>query len=71
MFELKVNQNTVHITGTTAAQSPCSDLVAKGDRMPAVGEYVNIHDAILNATAHAKSHRGTVCRHCLAAAKRL
>jgi len=71
MFEVKADGTKVHITGTTAAQSPCADLVAKGDRMRVVGEYVNVHDAILNATEHAKSHRYTVCRHCLAAAKRL
>lgn len=71
MFNLKVNGSTVHITGTTAAQSPCSDLASKGDRMRQVGSYVNIHDAITNAQAYAGSHRGNVCRHCLGAARRI
>lgn len=71
MFEVKHDGNTIHITGTQAAQSPCHPLILKGDRMPSLGEYVNVHDAIANATARAKTDRRTICRHCLAAAKRL
>ena len=70
MFKLKVYGRTIHITGTEAAQSPCTDLVLKADRMQAIGEYVNVHDAITNAKANTR-HRRTVCRHCLAAASRI
>jgi hypothetical protein len=70
MFEVKVDDRTIHITGTEAAQSPCTNLVLKGDRMQELGAYVNIHDAILNAKAGARNRR-TVCRHCLAAASRI
>jgi hypothetical protein len=70
MFELKVDGRTIHITGTEAAQSPCTTLTLKGDRMDAIAEYVNVHDAIANAQANT-GHRRTVCRHCLAAASRI
>lgn len=71
MFNLRRDGDTIHITGTEAAQSPCTALVTKGDRMFQLGEYVNIHDAIANAKARAKTDRRKVCRHCLAAANRL
>jgi hypothetical protein len=70
MFEVKVDANTIHITGTEAAQSPCTDLVLKADRMEPIGQYVNVHDAIVNAKASATRKR-TTCRHCLAAASRI
>lgn len=71
MFTLKVDGRTIHITGTEAAQSPCTPLTLKGDRMQELGEYVNVHDAIANANASAKTHRRTICRHCLGAAERI
>lgn len=71
MFDLKRDQNIIHITGTTAAQSPCTALTARGDRMTPMGSYVNIHDAITNAQAITSTSKRTICRHCLSAAKRL
>lgn len=71
MFNLRLDGSTIHITGTAAAQSPCTALKNRNHRMIQLGEYVNVHDAITNAQARAKTDRRTVCRHCLAAANRL
>lgn len=71
MFEVLQHGNNVHITGTEAAQSACDQLKRNRDRMVSQGEYVNIHDALLNAKLAARVAGGKVCRHCNAAANRL
>lgn len=71
MFTLLTFDGLVHITGTEAAQSPCTALTQHLWRMKTVGEYVNVHDAIANAQQYAKQAKIKVCRHCLAAAKRI